>query len=116
MSHNIEAESIDLQAQANVANIGTPGELTVTSMMTTDADLLIVAGGTIRIPSIRSSSEKNIRVTLVSAHGDIEVRAVSPNVSLLSIGRRLIAVPPSAVATGHPLPPMTSAGVSGVVL
>jgi hypothetical protein len=85
-------------------------------MIATEADLLIVAGGTIRIPSILSSSEKNIRVTLLSAHGDIEVRAVSPNVSLLSIGRRLIAVPPSVASTGHPLPPMTSAGVSGVVL
>jgi hypothetical protein len=116
MSHNIEAESIELPEQANPVRISTPGELVVTNGLTTEADLLIVAGGTIRIPSIVSPSGKSIRVTLLSAHGDIEVRAVSPNVSVLSIGRRLIAVPPSAASTGHPLPPMTLAGVSGVVL
>jgi hypothetical protein len=116
VSHNIEVESIELQPQVTAANIGTPGELTVRNILITDTDLLIVAGGSIRISSIVSPSGKIIRVTLLSAHGDVEVRAVSPNVSLLSIGRRLISVPASAVSTGHPLPLLTSAGVSGMVL
>jgi hypothetical protein len=116
MSHNIETEAIALQAQANVARIATPGELTVTNTLTTDADVLIVAGGTIRIPQIATTSRTIVRVTLLSAHGDIEVRTVSTNISLLSMGRRLIAVPLSAASSGHPLPPMTSAGVSGMVL
>lgn len=116
MSHNIEAEMIELQAQATVARIATLGELTVTNTLKTDADVLIVAGGTIRIPSIVTTSRTLVHVTLLSAHGDIEVRMVSPNISLLSIGRRLIAAPLSAPSSGHPLPPMTSAGISGVVL
>lgn len=116
MTYNIEAESIALQARATAARIATPGQLTVTSVLKTDADVLIVAGGTIKIPTIISSSTALVRVTLLSAHGDIEVRTVSPNISLLSIGRRLIAVPSTAASTGHPLPPTTSAGISGVVL
>lgn len=116
LSNNIEVESIELQPQVATANIGTPGELTVRNILMTDTDLLIVVGGSIKIPSILSPSGKAVRVTLLSAHGDIEVRQVSPNVSLLSIGRRLISVPMSAVSTGHPLPLLTSAGVSGIVL
>lgn len=116
MLHNIEIDAIDLQAQATVARIATPGELTVTNTFKTDVDVLIVTGGTIKIPAIITSSQKLVRVTLLSAHGDVEVRTVSPNVSLLSIGRRLITAPVSAASSGHPLPPMTSAGISGVVL
>lgn len=116
MTYNIEAEAIQLQGQAHVARISTTGEFVVMNTLTTDADVLIVAGGTIRIPAIVTSSTTLVRVTLLSAHGDIEVRATSPNISLLSIGRRLIAVPSTAATTGHPLPPMTSAGISGVVL
>ncbi len=116
MSHNIEAEVIELQAQASVVRIATPGELLVTNTLKTDSDVLILAGGTIRIPSIITSSQKLVRVTLMSAHGDLEVRTVSPNISILSIGRRLVAVPVSTTSSGHPLPPMTSAGISGMVL
>jgi hypothetical protein len=116
MSHNIEAEVIELQPQATVARVATPGELTVTKTLATNVDALIVAGGTIRIPAIVTTSKTLVRVTLLSAHGDIEVRAVSPNISLLSIGRRLIAAPLSAASSGHPLPPMTSVEVSGMVL
>lgn len=116
MSHNIEVASIELQPQANVATIGTPGELTVTNVLSTEGDVLIVTGGSIRIPSLVSPLGRIVRVTLLSAHGDIEVRSVSSNVSVLSIGRRLIAVPLSATSTGHPLPPLTVAGISGMVL
>lgn len=116
MSHNIQVEGIELQGQVTGARIATPGELLVKNTLSTDVDVLIVTGGTINIPAIVSGSKALVRVTLLSAHGDIEVRAVSPNVSLLSIGRRLIAVPPTAASTGHPLPPVTSAGISGVVL
>ncbi len=116
VSHNIETDSVELQGHVDPVRIASPGEIVVNNFLTTDTDLLIVAGGTIRITSINSSSAKLTRVTLLSAHGDIEVRAVAPTVSVVALGRRLIAVPPSAITTGHPLPPVTAAGVSGIVM
>ena len=116
MRHNIEAAAIELNSQTDITTIGTPGELMVTNVLSTEGDLLIVTGGRIRIPSLICSSGRSVRVTLLSAHGDIEVGAIAPGVSLLSIGRRLISVPRSAATTGYPLPPLTLAGVSGIVM
>lgn len=115
---NLAAEDLSLGIAdgPETLTIATPGCLTVTGTLTTNSSLLILGGGDISIANISSKRSDPARVTIVSAHGSIVVQKTSGNVSLLTLGRALISVPPTPFLPPFPLPPFrASLPVTGII-
>jgi hypothetical protein len=113
---NLAAETLMISAPASpgTTTIATVGSLRVSENLSLTAPTLILAGGDITIARITSQSSTPVAVTIVSAHGDIQVGSTGSGISLLTLGRRLRVAPPTPPSTSFPLPPFITVPFSGI--
>jgi hypothetical protein len=108
--------SIALPPHSSNLILATPGTLLTEGALTLNSSSIIVAGGNLRIATLRTTSSERIAVTLLSAHGDIVVGQTVGAISVLSIGRQLLAVPPTPPAPVFILPPfLTQPSIAGII-
>jgi hypothetical protein len=103
---NIEGASLSVTKTVlhKSSIIATPGRFAVEQVLQTEGDLLIVAGGDVFINKIESRSLQPIRVTIVSARGNIAVVTVGTGVHALVVGRGTMRVPSTTLLPPYPLP------------
>lgn len=105
---NLYAESLSIESpsQQDATLVATPGTLTVAEELTLTASTLMVTGGHTSIASIRYDGDTPIRITIVSARGDITVGNIRGKISLLAINRGEREVPATSFLPPFPLPPL----------
>lgn len=103
---NVTGDSISLsQTETTQLVLATPGRIVISQELRTSQDLLVVAGGDVRIASIQTAPATNVTVTIVSSLGRIEIGTAGSSVSLLAAGRGEITAPPTTASLSYPLPP-----------
>jgi hypothetical protein len=108
--------ALTLPQHSSTLALATPGSVQSEGLLTLNSSTLIVAGGNIRIAALKGDASERIAVTLLSAHGDIVVGQVLGPVSILSIGRQLISVPPTPPSPMFILPPfLTRPSIAGMI-
>lgn len=116
---NISADStiVSPSSPAGTTTIATPGSLIVTASLSIPGDTLIVAGGHVKISTLQLLQSPGVAptaaVTVLSAHGDIVIERIQGKLSLLALGRRSIAVPPTSTPNSPLLPPARVISISG---
>lgn len=96
-------------------HIASPGTITITGVLSLTGDTLILAGGDLRIATLRSDSGAPSSVTLLSAHGDVTLDRVIGPLSVVGIGRGRLVVPPTQSAAHYPLPGVRPVRISGII-
>lgn len=116
ITDNIVADALLLSAptSATTTTLATVGSLRVAGTLELTAPTLIIAGGDITIAHITSRTGTPIAVTVVSAHGDLQVGTTGSGVSLLIMGRRLRVAPSTPPSTSFPLPSFIARPFSGI--
>jgi hypothetical protein len=117
-SDNIAAASLRVRPlpTSHTTSLSTPGAFEIENTLTLSTSALIVAGGDVRIPHLVSNSPDRISITIVSAHGDIIVGAVTGVVSVLGLGRQLLSIPSTPATVSFPLPPFSSQpSIAGII-
>ena len=113
---NIEADTVLFSPlpSGHVTTIATVGSLKIADALILSNSAIILAGGDTSIARILTNSPGPITVTIVSAHGDIQVASLGSNVSVLALGRRLVVAPPGPPTTRFVLPSFIPPPVSGI--
>ena len=94
--------------------VATPGYLLAPEGIQTPQDLLLFAGGDMRIALIRNTTSSLVRVTAISAQGEINIERVAGQISLFVIGRATLRAPPTPFIAPFPLLQRRSAAVLGI--
>jgi len=101
---------------AQLITIATPGSLIAEASLTLATDTLILAGGDIKIPTLRLHQAALAAVTILSAHGDINIGRIEGAIRLTTLGRRAISTPQTAPSTtSPPLPPLRGRSIAGMI-
>jgi hypothetical protein len=114
VSENILAStSITLEEKrGSMAVLSSPGRLTLDELQL-KSDTLIMAGGDVTIRSLLAPS-RNVRITIASSLGEVQVVSASQSVSLSTISRNRTRIPGSASNPPYPAPPFRQIGVRGL--
>jgi hypothetical protein len=119
LPHNIEATQFTASSTADASHItvATSGSLTITDTLSTTSALLIIAGGDITISEITTPSSTTTSVVLLSAHGNISVINLAPQIEVLAIGRKALQVPTKEFLTRTPrLPSFVPKRLDGFIV
>jgi hypothetical protein len=102
---NIDGRDIAIKASGAAASIlASPGRVRISERLTTDSDLIVVAGGDLRIERLENTGPGEIRVSLFSSLGSIYVANLGSRIAVLAAGRQKMQVPPSLPSLEYPLP------------
>jgi hypothetical protein len=111
---NVRGANVSIQGEpSRVVFLATPGRITFESLAVPTGDLLVLAGGDIRIGTIKGQA-KSSKVTVLSLAGDITIGAVTGSVSLLPLGRFDVSAPVTPFLPPFPLPPVRSLSVASM--
>jgi len=111
---NIEGNRIALAGSSSFPLIlASPGRIRISERLASNSDLVVVAGGDVRIRQLENTGTKEIRVSIFSSLGSVVVESLGDRISLLSAGRQSIQVPPSQPSSEYPLPPFKLYGLRG---
>lgn len=103
---NIMGASLSLtHPGADPLVLATPGRIVISNEVQSSRDLLVVAGGDVRIATLGAASSSTITVTIISSLGRITVERVGDGVSLVAAGRKELVVPLTSPSLSYPLPP-----------
>ena len=111
VGENLEGRFLSLTKPTlpTLAVVATPGRFAVDQVLETQRDLLIVSGGDVSINKIANPGLQPIRVTIVSARGNISVNSVGARVHLLVVGRGTMKAPSTDLLRPYLLPPEVAA-------
>lgn len=117
LTDNIIAQDLTLSnlRPNETLRLASPGTITITGVLSLTGDTLILAGGDLRIATLRSESGVPSSITLLSAHGDVTLDEVIGPLSVVGIGRARLALPPTTPAAHYPLPGTRSVRISGII-
>ncbi len=113
----IETLTISPKNSSDTITVATPGSLISSTNLAVSTDTIILAGGDIRISTLglvkSPLAVPSAQVTIISAHGDVVIERIDGALSLLVLGRRIIAVPETNTPNSAQLPATRFTSIAG---